>query len=103
MSTYVRFFYLNFLPLSISVYERILINCIFTQQLVAFVVGDLGYVESHTTGVHNGGKSVVVRVYAPKGEERHGQFALKIATETLEYFAEGSEKIENDVIYQNSY
>lgn len=53
----------------------------------------MGYVESFTTGKHNGGKSVTVRVYAPKGEERHGDFALKIATDTLEYFAEGRKKL----------
>ena len=50
----------------------------------------MGYVEASTSGKHNNGKSVTVRVYAPKGEERHGEFALNVAVKALEYFAEGS-------------
>ncbi|RIA85787.1 aminopeptidase [Glomus cerebriforme] len=61
---------------------------IMSTYLVAFIVGDLGYVESSTTGKHNNGKPVLVRVYAPKGEEKHGEFALGIAKDVLEYFAE---------------
>ncbi|CAG8468881.1 16603_t:CDS:10 [Funneliformis caledonium] len=61
---------------------------IMSTYLVAFIIGDLGYVEAHTTGDHNDGKPVLVRVYAPKGDEQHGEFALNVATKVLEYFAE---------------
>ncbi|CAG8584761.1 4647_t:CDS:10 [Funneliformis caledonium] len=60
---------------------------IMSTYLVAFIVGDLGYIEAHTTGDHNG-KPVLMRVYAPKGDEQHGAFALNVATQALEYFAE---------------
>jgi hypothetical protein len=59
----------------------------------------LGYVETTTTGVNNGGKPVLVRVFAPKGEEQHGEFALNVAAKALEYFAEGSKKF---IIFQNN-
>ncbi|CAG8492685.1 19743_t:CDS:10, partial [Racocetra fulgida] len=51
-------------------------------------VGDLAYVEASTTGIHNGGKPVLVRSYATRGSEHLGQFALDVAVEVLEYFAE---------------
>jgi len=68
--------------------------------LVAFIVGDLGYVETSTTGYHNNGNPVLIRVYAPKGRENHGEFALSVAAQVLEYFAEGSRKfaIFNNII-----
>ncbi|CAG8543698.1 10366_t:CDS:10, partial [Acaulospora colombiana] len=55
--------------------------------LVAFVVGDLAYVETSTTGILNEGKPVLVRVYATKGNEKNGEFSLKVAADVLEYFA----------------
>ncbi|CAI2169026.1 4397_t:CDS:10 [Funneliformis geosporum] len=61
---------------------------IMSTYLIAFIVGDLGYIEAHTTGKHNDGKPILIRVYAPKGEEQHGEFALNVATQVLEYFAE---------------
>jgi aminopeptidase 2 len=60
--------------------------------LVAFVIGDLGYVETSTTGRHNNGNPVLIRVYAPKGRENHGEFALNVAAQVLEYFAKGLKK-----------
>ncbi|CAG8660596.1 21427_t:CDS:10 [Cetraspora pellucida] len=61
---------------------------IMSTYLIAFIVGDLAYVETSTTGLHNGGKPVLVRVYATKGNEHLGQFSLDVAAEVLEYFAE---------------
>ncbi|CAG8507897.1 5955_t:CDS:10 [Scutellospora calospora] len=61
---------------------------IMSTYLIALVVGDLAYVETSTTGIHNGGKPVLVRVYATKGSEQLGQFALNIGANALEYFAE---------------
>ncbi|KAG9292135.1 hypothetical protein G9A89_005279 [Geosiphon pyriformis] len=61
---------------------------IMSTYLVAFIAGDLAYVEKTTTGVNNGGQSVLIRVYATKGLEQQGQFALGVATDTLEYFAQ---------------
>ncbi|CAG8485846.1 13015_t:CDS:10 [Cetraspora pellucida] len=61
---------------------------IMSTYLIAFIVGDLAYVETSTTGLHNGGKPVLVRVYATKGSERLGQFSLDVAAKVLEYFAE---------------
>ncbi|CAG8538500.1 28782_t:CDS:10, partial [Racocetra persica] len=52
------------------------------------MIGDLAYVEASTTGHHNGGKPVLVRSYATRGSEHLGQFALDVAVEVLEYFAE---------------
>ncbi|RIB04123.1 peptidase family M1-domain-containing protein [Gigaspora rosea] len=61
---------------------------IMSTYLIAFIVGDLAYVETSTTGLHNGGKPVLVRVYATKGNEQLGQLALNVAADVLEYFAE---------------
>ncbi|CAG8816251.1 13534_t:CDS:2, partial [Dentiscutata erythropus] len=63
---------------------------IMSTYLVAFIVGDLAYVEKSTTGLHNGGNPVLIRVYATKGSEQLGQFALDVAADVLEYFAEGT-------------
>ncbi|CAG8794015.1 13973_t:CDS:10, partial [Dentiscutata erythropus] len=55
--------------------------------MIAFFVGDLAYVEETTSGVQNGGKPVLVRVYTLKGNEETGRFALSVAVDCLEYFA----------------
>lgn len=55
--------------------------------LVAFVVGDLGYVETFTEKEHNGRK-VPVRVYAPNGEEKKGEFAVNLGAKALDFYAE---------------
>ncbi|CAI2171506.1 16013_t:CDS:10 [Funneliformis geosporum] len=61
---------------------------IMSTYLVAFIVGDLGYIEAHTTGGRDDGEPILVRVYAPKGNEQHGEFALGVAIQVLEYFVE---------------
>ncbi|ORY04712.1 aminopeptidase [Basidiobolus meristosporus CBS 931.73] len=60
---------------------------IMSTYLVAFVVGDLEYIEASTSGINNG-KPVVCRIYTLKGQSSQGHFALDVATKTLEYFSE---------------
>ncbi|CAG8520004.1 9044_t:CDS:10 [Paraglomus brasilianum] len=60
---------------------------IMSTYLVAFVVGDLAYVEAETSGEHNG-NPVLIRVYTNKGLEKQGEFALSVAVQALEYFAQ---------------
>jgi puromycin-sensitive aminopeptidase len=55
---------------------------IMSTYLVAFVVGDLGYIETINK------EGVLVRVYAIKGSEVHGKFALDVAARTLTFFTE---------------
>ena len=57
---------------------------IMSTYLLAFVVGDLGYIE----GVTNDAQKTAVRVFAPAGLEKQGEFALGVATKTLEFFAD---------------
>ncbi|CAJ0748807.1 12274_t:CDS:2, partial [Entrophospora sp. SA101] len=40
-----------------------------------------------TNGVKNAGNPVQIRVYATRGNEKNGEFALNVAVEVLEYFA----------------
>ncbi|KAI8976962.1 peptidase family M1-domain-containing protein [Pilobolus umbonatus] len=54
--------------------------------LLAFVVGPFEYIESMTSGEHNG-KPIRTRVYTLPGLVEQGRHALDVATETLEYFA----------------
>jgi len=54
--------------------------------LLAFIVGDLHYVETHTSGKQ--GKPIPVRVYATAGYEKQSQFALDLAAKTLDFFSE---------------
>ncbi|KAL1923805.1 uncharacterized protein VTP21DRAFT_8785 [Calcarisporiella thermophila] len=56
--------------------------------LVAFIVGELEYIETTTTGEPNGGQPVLCRVYTPPGLKEHGQFALDIGCKALEIFAQ---------------
>ena len=49
-------------------------------QLLAFVVGDFGYIETKTAA------GVPVRVYAPSGMEKDGKFSLDLAAKTLDFF-----------------
>ncbi|CAJ0879935.1 13854_t:CDS:10 [Entrophospora sp. SA101] len=65
---------------------------IMSTYLLAFVVGDLAYIEKKTNGkktngVKNAGNPVQIRVYATRGNEKNGEFALNVAVEVLEYFA----------------
>ncbi|KAK9764313.1 hypothetical protein K7432_008285 [Basidiobolus ranarum] len=60
---------------------------IMSTYLVAFVVGDLEYIEASTSGINNG-EPVLCRVYTLKGQSNQGHFALDVATKSLEYFSE---------------
>lgn len=53
--------------------------------LLAFIVGDLDYIESYTSGKVSG-TPVKCRVYAPRGTAAQGQFALDVCTKTLDLF-----------------
>lgn len=50
--------------------------------LVAFVIGEYDYVETHDS---NG---VSLKVYTPVGKKEHGQFALETAAKVLPFYAE---------------
>ncbi|KAJ3387394.1 hypothetical protein HDU92_001972 [Lobulomyces angularis] len=57
--------------------------------LVAFVVGELDYVETTSKPLSPpGSKPIVVRVYTNKGESAGGVFAAGVAEKTLEFFSE---------------
>ncbi|KAJ2701100.1 hypothetical protein FB645_004762 [Coemansia sp. IMI 203386] len=55
--------------------------------LLAFIVGELDYVEGHTSGKHNG-RPIPCRVYTAPGNSEKGRFALNVSVKVLEYFAE---------------
>ncbi|KAJ1734465.1 hypothetical protein LPJ61_001064 [Coemansia biformis] len=55
--------------------------------LLAFVVGELEYIEAQTSGEHNG-RPVTCRVYTTPGKSEKGRFALNVAVQVLEYFAD---------------
>jgi aminopeptidase N len=50
--------------------------------LVAFAVGDLGFVEGKTK------QGVTIRVYSVAGKEKQGEFGLQVAVDTLSFFSE---------------
>ncbi|CAJ0763078.1 15809_t:CDS:10 [Entrophospora sp. SA101] len=60
---------------------------IMSTYLLAFIVGDLAYIEKKTNGVKNAGNPVQIRIYATRGNEKNGEFALNVAVDVLEYFA----------------
>lgn len=60
---------------------------IMSTYLLAFIVGDLDFIESHTSGKVSG-TPVKCRVYAPKGSSQQGQFSLDVCTKTLDLFDE---------------
>ncbi|PVU99211.1 hypothetical protein BB559_000882 [Furculomyces boomerangus] len=60
---------------------------IMSTYLLAFIVGELEYIEDYTSGEHNG-KPIRCRVYTPPGQKERGRFALGVATKVLEFFAE---------------
>lgn len=55
---------------------------IMSTYLLAFVVGEMEYVEDVTS------EGTLVRVYAPAGKKEHGRFALKVARDCLPFFTE---------------
>ncbi|KAJ2782457.1 hypothetical protein H4R18_002263 [Coemansia javaensis] len=60
---------------------------IMSTYLLAFVVGELEYIEAQTSGKHNG-RPVACRVYTTPGKSEKGRFALNVAVQVLEYFAD---------------
>lgn len=58
-----------------------------TVQLLAWAVGDFGYVEAMTERKYQG-KSIPVRVYTTRGLEDQARFALECAHRTVDYFSE---------------
>lgn len=57
---------------------------IMSTYLVAFCVGELSFVETYTKGT----AKTHVRVFAPTGLEKQGEFALDVAARTLDFFAD---------------
>ncbi|ETN42976.1 uncharacterized protein HMPREF1541_02134 [Cyphellophora europaea CBS 101466] len=55
--------------------------------LASWAIGDFKYVEAHTERKYNG-KSIPVRVYATRGLEDQGRFALDHAHKILDYFSD---------------
>ncbi|KAJ2089546.1 hypothetical protein GGI16_006213, partial [Coemansia sp. S142-1] len=60
---------------------------IMSTYLLAFVVGELEYIESYTSGAHNG-RPIPCRIYTAPGKSEKGRFALNVAVQVLEYFAD---------------
>ncbi|KAI9290700.1 hypothetical protein K502DRAFT_326607 [Neoconidiobolus thromboides FSU 785] len=60
---------------------------IMSTYLLAFIVGDLEYIESHTEGKVSG-TPVKCRVYTLPGKSSQGRFALDVCTKTLDLFDE---------------
>lgn len=56
-------------------------------QLLAWAVGDFGYVEAMTQRKYQG-RSIPVRVYTTRGLEDQARFALECAHRTVDYFSE---------------
>jgi aminopeptidase N len=55
--------------------------------LLAWAFGDFGYVQGFTRREYNG-KNLPVRVYATRGLEKQGRYALEIAHVVVDYFSE---------------
>ncbi|KAJ2783493.1 hypothetical protein GGI15_002573, partial [Coemansia interrupta] len=60
---------------------------IMSTYLLAFIVGELDYIEGTTSGKHNG-RPITCRVYTAPGNSEKGRFALNVAVQVLEYFAD---------------
>ncbi|KAF9364840.1 hypothetical protein BGX34_000189 [Mortierella sp. NVP85] len=59
---------------------------IMSTYLLAWVIGDLDYIEAFTSGDFNG-EQVRCRVYAPVGLADQGHYSLDLAVKSLEYFS----------------
>ncbi|KAI9502229.1 hypothetical protein GGI25_001519 [Coemansia spiralis] len=55
--------------------------------LLAFIVGELEYIEAKTSGKHNG-RPIPCRIYTTPGKSEKGRFALNVTVQVLEYFAD---------------
>ena len=60
---------------------------IMSTYLVAFIVGDLEYVETQTAKSHGSGR-VTCRVYTLPGESEQGRFALDLSAKVLDLYAD---------------
>ncbi|KAJ1956620.1 hypothetical protein EC988_001251, partial [Linderina pennispora] len=60
---------------------------IMSTYLLAFIVGELEYIEATTSGKHNG-RPIPCRLYTAPGKSEKGRFALNVAVQVLEYFAD---------------
>ncbi|KAJ1788654.1 hypothetical protein LPJ59_005499, partial [Coemansia sp. RSA 2399] len=60
---------------------------IMSTYLLAFVVGELEYIEAETSGKHNG-RPIPCRVYTTPGKSEKGRFALDVTVKVLEYYAD---------------
>ncbi|KAJ2003455.1 hypothetical protein GGI04_000554 [Coemansia thaxteri] len=60
---------------------------IMSTYLLAFVIGELDYIEAYTSGAHNG-RPIPCRIYTAPGKSEKGRFALNVAVQVLEYFAD---------------
>ncbi|KAF9125878.1 hypothetical protein BG015_004807 [Linnemannia schmuckeri] len=54
--------------------------------LLAWMIGDLEYIEAYTTGDFSG-EPVCCRLYAPIGLATHGRYSLDLAVKSVEYFS----------------
>ncbi|KAG0273555.1 hypothetical protein BGZ95_010635 [Linnemannia exigua] len=54
--------------------------------LLAWMIGDLEYIEAYTSGDFSG-EQVCCRLYAPIGLATHGQYSLDLAVKSVEYFS----------------
>lgn len=62
---------------------------IMSTYLVAFVVGELDYVETTASPkAPSSAQPITVRVYTLPGDQNQGKFALNVAARTLEFFSE---------------
>ncbi|CCG82092.1 Aminopeptidase 2 [Taphrina deformans PYCC 5710] len=53
--------------------------------LIAWTIGELEYIETHTPGTHM--EKIPVRVYSTPGLSQQGKFSLDLAAQTLEFFS----------------
>ncbi|KAJ2519221.1 hypothetical protein H4217_002823 [Coemansia sp. RSA 1939] len=60
---------------------------IMSTYLLAFVVGELEYIEAETSGKYNG-RPIPCRVYTTPGKSEKGRFALDVTVKVLEYYAD---------------
>ncbi|KAJ2549967.1 hypothetical protein EV175_004244 [Coemansia sp. RSA 1933] len=60
---------------------------IMSTYLLAFVVGELEYIEASTSGKHNG-RPIPCRIYTTPGKSEKGRFALDVTVKVLEYYAD---------------
>lgn len=60
---------------------------VMSSYLLAWAIGDFGYIEDFTQRKYNG-KQIPVRLYTTRGLEEQGRWALEHAPRTIDYFSE---------------